>query len=215
MGLNTKIEWCNHTHNLWWGCTKVHRGCDNCYAELWADRWGKNIWGNANRRELKKNHLTGLEKLQRKAFEQGAKHTVFVGSMMDIFEKSRLMVDHKGEDYFVETGAIREQFFNNISSGMYPNLIFLLLTKRPSNINKCIPELWRIKGAPDNVWFGTSPVDQSTFDNLVPMLLRVNGKRFLSIEPQLSRINIRTQNVFNNIHWIIQGGESGPKRRPP
>lgn len=29
---NSKIEWTNHTANLWWGCTEVHEGCDNCYA---------------------------------------------------------------------------------------------------------------------------------------------------------------------------------------
>jgi protein gp37 len=38
MGVDTKIEWCHHTANSWWGCTKVSDGCKNCYAELWAKR---------------------------------------------------------------------------------------------------------------------------------------------------------------------------------
>lgn len=24
---NTKIEWCDHTVNFWWGCTKVSPAC--------------------------------------------------------------------------------------------------------------------------------------------------------------------------------------------
>ncbi len=46
MATNSKIEWTDHTGNLWMGCTKVHRGCDHCYAEALARRWGKSIWGN-------------------------------------------------------------------------------------------------------------------------------------------------------------------------
>ena len=40
MAQNSKIEWTHHTGNLWWGCTKVHEGCDNCYAETLAKRTG-------------------------------------------------------------------------------------------------------------------------------------------------------------------------------
>ena len=29
MAENTKIEWCDHTVNLWHGCAKVHPGCKN------------------------------------------------------------------------------------------------------------------------------------------------------------------------------------------
>ena len=42
---NSKIEWCDHTINLWTGCTKVHAGCDHCYAETLSRRWGKDVWG--------------------------------------------------------------------------------------------------------------------------------------------------------------------------
>jgi protein gp37 len=32
MAENTKIEWATHTFNPWWGCTRISRACDNCYA---------------------------------------------------------------------------------------------------------------------------------------------------------------------------------------
>jgi protein gp37 len=60
--------------------------------------------------------------------------------------------------------------------------------------------------------FGTSPVNQETFDKLTSQLLEVNGKRFLSIEPQLDVISLPIQ--LEGIDWIIQGGESGHYKRP-
>jgi protein gp37 len=90
-------------------------------------------------------------------------------------------------------------------------LVFLLLTKRPSNINKYIPIEWK-ENPPKNVWFGTSPVNQATANKLIPELQQVNGNRFLSIEPQLNAIDLN--GLTDGIGWIIQGGESGGGRRP-
>jgi protein gp37 len=49
MAENSKIEWTTHTFNPWRGCTKVHAGCTNCYAETLSGRnpgtlgtWGPN-----------------------------------------------------------------------------------------------------------------------------------------------------------------------------
>jgi protein gp37 len=38
---DSKIEWTDHTANLWWGCEEVHSGCDNCYARVFAKSKGK------------------------------------------------------------------------------------------------------------------------------------------------------------------------------
>lgn len=45
MGENTKIEWCDFSWNPWIGCTKVAPGCAHCYAESFAKRTGKSVWG--------------------------------------------------------------------------------------------------------------------------------------------------------------------------
>ena len=39
MGAVTKIEWCDHTFNPWWGCTQVSPLCDHCYAMMLDARW--------------------------------------------------------------------------------------------------------------------------------------------------------------------------------
>lgn len=210
MAQNSRIEWTNHTANLWHGCTKVHEGCDNCYAEALSYRWGNDVWGNDKSRKQIKSFFNDLDKYQKLAKEAKETHKVFVGSMMDIFEKPMPLINSKGEVLDYDTNDLRTKFFGLISEEKYPNLVFLLLTKRPSNINKYILEDWKVN-PPENVMFGTSPVNQSTFDRLTSQLLLVNGKKFLSIEPQLGGISL---NSIIGIDWVIQGGESGHHKRP-
>jgi protein gp37 len=238
MAQNSKIEWTHHTANLWHGCTKVHEGCDHCYAETLSKRWGQDIWGNDKPRKEIKSVWNDLDKYQKLAASKGEMHRVFVGSMMDIFEKPMPLIDSKGEKITdITTGYLRDQLFLKIMNGNYQNLLFLFLTKRPSNINKYIPERWKTT-PPENVMFGTSPVNQETANKLIPQLLKVKGKKFLSVEPQLSdiRLNQLIREEDNHawvddcltgfkahgaggwysekIDWVIQGGESGHHRRP-
>lgn len=211
MSENSKIEWCKHTANLWWGCVEVHEGCDNCYARVLSNRWGQDVWGNdVPRREIK-SVWKDLSKYQKIAKEANEVHKVFVGSMMDIFEKPMPLMDSKGTKRMYDTESLRRQLFANIDFGYYPNLLFLFLTKRPSNINKYIPENWK-NNPPSNVMFGTSPVNQETAYTLINQLVKVNGKRFLSVEPQLASISLL--HWLPKIDWVIQGGESGHHKRP-
>ena len=218
MGQYTDIEWTHHTANLWHGCCKVHEGCYNCYAEALSRRYGRNIWGSNNPRRAIKSVWRDLDKFQKLAENENTMHRVFVGSMMDVFEKPMPMADINGEILSefngntieeLTTKHLRDHFFREVVPSS-PNLMFLLLTKRPSNINKYIPQSWK-ENPPRNVIFGTSPVNQETFDTLVDQLLQVNGKRFLSVEPQLADI---TNINLTGIDWVIQGGESGHYKRP-
>jgi protein gp37 len=212
---NSKIEWTDHTANPWWGCTKVHAGCDNCYAEYFSDvRYKKGLWGNDNPRQEVKSFWKLLDKLQKEAARLNSIKTVFVGSMMDIFERPMPVIDSKGNLLNYDTGDIREKLFEAIDLGKYNNLLFLFLTKRPSNIRKYIPAKW-LENPPTNIMYGTSPVNQETFNNLVGQLINVKGRKFLSIEPQLDFISVETLGFTGGgINWIIQGGESGPHKRP-
>lgn len=170
-----------------------------------------------------------LDKYQRLAAAAGERHRVFVGSMMDIFEKPMPLVDNNGDKVILgaikeaATGHLRTMLFENITNGWYPNLIFLFLTKRPSNINKFIPTSWKTN-PPSNIMFGTSPVDQPTADKLVSQLLEVSGYKFLSVEPQLAELSLSSfgkvemnRGLIDTsfpIHWVINGGESGHGKRP-
>lgn len=198
----------------------MHVGCDHCYAKSWAERWGNDIWGNDKPRKEVTSVWRDLAKFQKLAKEAGEVHRVFIGSMMDIFEKPMPVTDWKGNLLPYKTDTLRNRFFEEVVP-QSPNLMFLLLTKRPSNINRYIPNNWK-KEAPENVMFGTSPVDQTTANRLIMELAKVNGKRFLSIEPQLEPVNLYAPAMnsdsldgvlLDHIDWVINGGESGANKR--
>lgn len=85
MGINSKIEWCDHTLNFWWGCTKVSAACRFCYAETWnkyAGR-GRADWKANGRRWIRTaGALRDLEKIAAaagaKLIETGERSRVFV-----------------------------------------------------------------------------------------------------------------------------------------
>lgn len=207
MAENSNIEWTDSTANLWWGCSKVHAGCKNCYAEFLSDtRYKNNLWGeNASRKRIK-SAFKDLDRFQKQAQAEGVKHKVFIGSMMDIFEDSKPLIGEQET-----TGDLRQKLFEQIDALKYPNLVFLFLTKRPQNIRFMIPIAWTYN-APDNVWFGTSISNQVTADEFIPKLIENgNFNYFLSVEPQVGLID---KIELNRIKWVIQGGESGTKKRP-
>ncbi|HWV98945.1 MAG TPA: phage Gp37/Gp68 family protein [Candidatus Acidoferrum sp.] len=204
MGKNSSIEWTDHTFNPWWGCAKVSPGCNNCYAETWARRVGENIWGvKAGRRFFTDKHWSEPLRWNADAESEGRRKRVFCASMADVFE-SRADLDAWRTRLWV---LIRET----------PWLDWLLLTKRPQNIEKMVPwsECW-----PTNVWLGTTVEDQQRAELRLPLLLHFRAKyRFLSCEPLLGAVDLERwlggrPGSLNPIDWVIAGGESGPNARP-
>lgn len=85
---------------------------------------------------------------------------------------------------------------------------FQILTKRHERLDRLASSLeW-----PDNVWMGVSVENQYWADRRIPVLTKVPAKvRFLSCEPLLKPIDL--SNHLAGIHWVITGGESGPRAR--
>ena len=209
MSTNSNIEWTHHTFNGWWGCTKVHAGCKNCYAEATDARWGGDHWGNGPRRMIL-GEWGKPAQWNKAAKDAGEIHRVFCSSMCDVFEDYQgPVVDQQGKrveftgtdtlgvragqfDYengkvFWSIDALRERVFRIIEST--PNLHWLLLTKRPENITRMVPSHWLVKW-PENVMTGTSPCDQPTAEVCIPDLLRVPGRHFLSCEPLIGAVDL-------------------------
>lgn len=202
MGRNSHIEWTHHTFNPWWGCKKVSPACDNCYAEVWAKRMGHQLWGlEAPRRFFSDVHWQEPLKWNEEAVASGRRSRVFCASMADVFERRRDLNDQ------------RDRLWELITST--PNLDWLLLTKRPQNIERIAPwgNTW-----PKNVWLGTSVENQALAEKRLPFLLRTPATvRFLSCEPLLGNLNLTSwfnRKDFYPIDWIIAGGESGGRSRP-
>lgn len=121
MAQDSKIEWTHHTANLWWGCVEVHTGCDHCYARTLSNRWGFDVWGNDKPRRLVNNVFNDIAKFQRLAAAKNEVHRVFVGSMMDIFEKSFPLVDSKGIPV-TPTSCVFYTTGMKLLSGLHPSV---------------------------------------------------------------------------------------------
>lgn len=198
MGENTEISWTDHTFNPFWGCEKVSRGCDSCYAETFSKRTGHDIWGHdAPHRFFGEKHWNEPLKWDRLAEKEGHQAKVFCASMADVFQNADDIV---GE---------RWRLWKLIDAT--PNLIWQLLTKRPENVTRMVPLQWLTEW-PENVWLGTSVEDQVRAGLRIPRLVGVKGVevRFLSVEPLLERVELD----LAGIGWCIVGGESGPGHRP-
>src|SRR5690606_27810700 len=136
------IAWTDYTFNPWLGCTKVSAGCDNCYAETLArNRMGLRIWGqDAERRPTSAAYWKKPVRWNKDAKEAGERRRVFCGSMCDWAEKNPV------------AERIRPKLWDLIRET--PWLDWMMLTKRPGRIARCLPPDWG-EGWP-HVWLGTS-----------------------------------------------------------
>lgn len=213
---NTEISWTDDTKSLWWGCTEVSPQCDNCYARTFDKRLGGDHWGAHDPRKIQPGVWDAFQKAQRKAEKASGVRSQFVMSMGDIFERDMPLVTGAGEPIEgVTTGDLRNRFFTDVVPNS-PNLLFLLLTKRPQNIRRMVPPTWLENGAPDNVMFGASvgTGNQEADDKALAALVYVPGRLFLSCEPLLGPLNLSRWQQYAAIEWIIAGGESGHGARP-
>lgn len=231
MGADTKIAWSSDTFNPWLGCQKVAPECENCYAELWAKRYGKAEWGPNVPRPVTSDKNWNLPlKWNREAAATGEQRRVFCASLSDVFEDRR------------DLDAHRSRLWNLIDET--PHLTWLLLTKRPDKILKLVPSLWLpgiatgSGGAwPKNVWAGTTIGTQKAVETRGRDLLDVPAPvLFVSGEPLLEAVDMTSIlrpcncgvpeqeglgqhsiacDIFKpRVSWVIVGGESGSKFRP-
>lgn len=195
---NSRIEWTHHTFSPWRGCTKVSAGCTNCYAETMAKsnpavlgEWGP----NGTRVIASESYWLQPISWNKEAEAAGKRRRVFCAPLCDVFEGP----DTMPSEVWPLVSAARRHLYHLIEKT--PCLDWLLLTKRPANVNTLIPVRWSAR-LPDNVWIGTSVENQAAADERIPYLLRIPARvRFLSCEPLLGPVDI------NKAAW----GEGGPQ----
>ena len=117
----------------------------------------------------------------------------FVNSMSDLFH------DRVPDGYIEKVFAVIEQT---------PQHTYQILTKRGARMAR----YFRNRKVPVNAWLGVSVEDRKYGVPRIDHLRKVPASiRFLSVEPLLSDVGALD---LTNIHWVIVGGESGPKARP-
>lgn len=181
----TSIEWTEKTWNPTTGCTKVSAGCKYCYAERITKRF-PNHFPNGFRFTLHPERLNEPRRWKKPSL-------IFVNSMSDLFHEEMPL------DFLKQVFQIMRET---------PWHIYQVLTKRHERLVEVAPELepW-----PENVWIGVS-VENASYKHRIDYLRRTPAAvRFISFEPLIGPIG---EVDLTDIHWIIVGGESGPKRRP-
>lgn len=197
MGDHSAIEWTEATWNPTTGCDRTSPGCDNCYALTLSKRL--KAMGQA------KYQNDGDPRTSGPGFgltlhpdtldiprSWRSRRTIFVNSMSDLFHQA------------VPERYIR-QVFDVIAST--PQHQYQVLTKR----SKRLADAGRRLDWPSNLWMGVS-IENAKYRFRIDHLRSVDAAvRFVSAEPLLGSI----ENLdLDGIHWLIAGGESGPRARP-
>ena len=189
MADNSAIEWTDATWNPVTGCTKVSAGCDNCYAETFAERF-RGVQGHPYEQgfDLRfwPDRLDAPLRWKRPRM-------VFVNSMSDLFHE-RVPASYIGR--VLETMRAAEQH------------VFQVLTKRPGRMASVMSQLQ--PDPLDNVWFGTSIESDRYVWRADKVRATPAAVRFLSLEPLLGPLPSLD---LTSIDWVIVGGESGPRHR--
>lgn len=214
----SKIEWCDYTWNPVTGC--LH-GCEYCYAEKIAKRFGehKDVKGVVELHWKRENpypydfyptfHKYRLEEPKAKT-----KHLkIFVCSMSDLFG------DWVPYEWI-------EDVFKTCEEASQHNYIFL--TKNPRRYYETIP-LWKAYHSQlKNIWLGTTITSSKDIEKALELLCNTNqcNNKFLSIEPLQGEIDLNKcelllkdyknkATIGNYIDWVIVGAQTGSGAIPP
>jgi protein gp37 len=209
MARDSNIEWCEHTFNPWVGCQSVSPACAHCYAEVWAKRAGRDVFGpHAARQRTAPSTWAEPLKWNAEAVATKTRPFVFCASLADVFDNQ---VDP----------SWRADLFELIAA--CDELQWLLLTKRPQNIVRMV-EKTKVSHPSRNISLGASIALPDEVERNASALIEAanalgSAFAFVSYEPALADIAAElrpwlTKPGHGGIEWVIAGGESGPNARP-
>ncbi len=191
MADRSDIEWTDSTWNPVTGCTKITRGCENCYAARFAERW-RGVSGHP--------YEQGFDlRLWPSRLDQPSRwrkpRMIFVNSMSDLFHK-------RVPCWFID------KVFQQMENADHH--IYQILTKRSSLMRDYLKHRYSEGVVPKHIWCGVSVEDQTATSRIPHLQTTPATVRFLSIEPLLGPLG---DIDLKGISWVIVGGESGPNAR--
>ena len=232
------------------GCSKVSPGCDNCWSEM----------ETIMRRNHPNTAISDRAKAALHLAQIPGDKTRFDGRVVLRTDNLDLPLRTKKptvwaiwNDLYHENvpDDFRDKAY--VVMALCPQHTFLVITKRAERMaeyfsDNCSPRAaWRIQEAGKrmidaqqffgydyplpNVWHSVTAENQQAANERIPHLLKVPGKRFVSIEPMLGPVDILksvrwslpayltvgpvpSRPMTDNIHAVLLGGESGPNARP-
>ena len=193
MSEHSKIEWTDATWNPVRGCVKISPGCAHCYAETFAERF-RGVPGHPYEQGF---DLKLVPHKLAEPFRWTKPSMVFVNSMSDLFLES------VPDEYILQVVRIME--LANWHT-------YQVLTKRHERLRHLLEtKLAHVAGL-SHIWWGVSVENRRHgLPRLETLQATPAAMRFLSVEPLLEDLGPLN---LQGIHWMIVGGESGPRARP-
>ncbi|RMF20762.1 MAG: phage Gp37/Gp68 family protein [Deltaproteobacteria bacterium] len=185
----SSIEWTEKTWNPSTGCTKISAGCKHCYAETMARR---------------------LQAIGVRGYERGFEFTIHPERLHEPMKRRKptIWFVNSMSDLFHE--RMPKWFLDRVMSVIEscPQHVFQVLTKRAERMARYFQD----RRVPPNLWLGVTVENRRHGVPRIELLRGIPSTvRFLSCEPLLEDLG---ELDLRGIHWVIVGGESGPKARP-
>ena len=189
----TGIQWTDRTWNPATGCTKISRGCKNCYALGIALKLA----------------VRGVPR-----YANGFRYTEHPESVQDPMKwrKPQMVFVNSMSDFVHEDATpdfIRACFDSMMQANQH---VYQILTKRPERMRQEVAEYCRAAGIermPRHIWLGVSVEDERNTGRLDVLREVACTTRFVSFEPLVGMISGAN---LDAIDWAIIGGESGDPR---
>lgn len=184
------------------GCDPISPGCDNCYAQVFAERW-RGTPGHPYEQgfDLK----LWPERLERPLQWQKPRG-IFVNSMSDWL--------HEG----ISDEYILQMFEMMLQADWH---IYQLLTKRANRLPKIEKKLTDLieqrtgsRDWPEHIWIGATIESAANIGRakfLRDLYIETGAITFISYEPMLGELPDRS--YLDAIRWLIMGGESGTNQK--
>ncbi len=163
MSDNSAIEWTDATWNPTTGCTKVSAGCDECYAERIALRFGRSFDLELHPDRVEKP-LT-WQRPQR----------VFVNSVSNLFHRD------------VPWGFV-DQVFGIMEAAKHHT--YQVLTKRSSTMRDYLRSMYAGRECPAHIWCSVSVEDRKALARVRHLQESPASVRFLSCEPLVAPLGL-------------------------
>jgi len=230
---DSHISWTHHTFNPWVGCDKVGPECAMCYIEReirkqidWQSHLPRLPWGELYLTQTWNDPPKWQSELEKMNTNKLIYSRVFTCSLSDFFHAKvdqRTIASHglsqlnpplSGHGLSMHTIPATRAKSDRWRDCAWqiirdtPNLVYLILTKRPELIANRLPKDWG-QGY-KNVWLGTSVgcrLTLSKMDSLRKIPVHSEAVRFVSCEPLLEDISQEIN--LDGYGWVIAGGESG------
>lgn len=180
--------------NPWHGCIRCSEGCQNCYM-YFLDRMREH--NGADIYKTKSGFTYPLQK------NRAGQYKIQSGELIRVCMTS---------DFFLEEAdQWREEAWNMIR--LRSDVKFVLITKRPQRVEKCLPEDWG--SGWENVMFNVTCENQKRANERIPIMLELPFlHKGVMCTPLIGAVSIEKYLDKGQIEQVVCGGENYGGNRP-